>query len=275
MPLADAESLGCQLAELGGVEPTVAGFSSLSEEEVVALQGQVIAFGGEGGDPLAAIAGLVNSGLTLGPVVDGDLLPAPTLESIRAGVGADKQLILGATDHEFNMALAGARPAMIDLDPGQLLVGIGVDAGIASSYVAAHADLDPAGVLGQYVTDTVFRVGVLRVAAARDGAPTWIYRFSWTSPTFGEAVHCVDMPFYFDCLADGHVAAIAGTEPSQQLADDVHGAAVAFIADGDPGWQAASATGATTRVFDTPSSIVDDGYADVRLLLGDEVGVSA
>ncbi len=273
VPLADAEALARRLAEAGGVEPTVDGFSSLSEDAVLALQGQVTAFGGDGSDPVAAIAGLVNSGLTLGPVVDGELLPASTLESIRAGVGAGKQLLLGATDNEFNMALAGARPALVDLDPAQLLVGIGVDAAVASAYAASRAELDPAGVLGQYVTDSVFRVGVLRVAAARGDAPTWIYRFSWKSPTFGESVHCVDMPFYFDCLGDPHVAVIAGAEPSQQLADDVHGAAVAFIADGDPGWQAISASNTPTKVFDTPSSLVDDGYADVRLLLGDGVAV--
>ena len=63
-------------------------------------------------------------------------------------------------------------------------------------------------------------------AAARGDAPTWLYRFSWRSPNFGSAVHCVDVPFFFDCLHSDRVNAIAGDTPPHALADDVHGVGV-------------------------------------------------
>ncbi len=109
-----SEALGRKLAELGGVAPTVAGLSTLTEAEILALQGQVSSVGGNDGeaDPIAGLAAMLDGGLTLGPVVDGDLIPLPTNEALASGIGGDKELILGTTDHEFGMVLAGAGEAL-------------------------------------------------------------------------------------------------------------------------------------------------------------------
>ena len=108
--------------------------------------------------------------------LDGDLIARPTRESLRAGVGADKPLVMGTTDDEFSMAMADAAKALRWVPRG-LLLG-----------------------------------------------------------KFGFAEHCLDVPFFFDCLDGPVMEPLAGPNPPQALADEVHAAAVAFITGGDPGW---------------------------------------
>ena len=262
-----AERLGRRLADLAGVEPTRAGLSTLTELQVLELQTALAAPIGSSDDPLAGLLGTVTEGLTLCPVTDGDLLALDTIEALSAGVGADKPLVLGATDHEFNMALADSREMLARRPVVEILGLTGADAGVQAAYLADHPGVDTAGLVGQYITDAVFRAGVVRVAAARGAARTWVYRFSWRSPVTGEAMHCIDVPFFFDCLDADRVPAITGPNAPQQLADDVHGAAVTFIRTGDPLWPQWSPAEQVARVFDLPSTDLADGYRDVQSLL--------
>ncbi|MGH1525744.1 carboxylesterase/lipase family protein [Leifsonia sp. L25] len=267
----DAERYGRALAAAAGVEPTRAGLSTLTEERILALQGEddAVASPDAPADPLAPLRALASgSALRWAPVVDGDLVSAPIGAAVADGVGADKALVLGATDNEFNLAAADMRETLADADPAALLTAIGVSEEAAGAYAAAHPDLDTAGTLGQFVTDTMFRAPARAIAESRaaGGAPAWAYRFAWTSPTFGTAVHRLDVPFFFDCLHSERVGYIAGEQPPASLADDVHGAAVRFIATGDPGWPAYTAPERDVQVFDVPTTVVRDGLADVGAL---------
>ena len=78
----EAQAFGRRLAEAGGVTPDRAGLSSLSEERVLELQKQLTA-PAEGGNPLDGLRQFVDGGLTLGPVIDGDLVPLKTVDAIR------------------------------------------------------------------------------------------------------------------------------------------------------------------------------------------------
>ena len=103
--------------------------------------------------------------------------------------------------------------------------------------------------------------------AARSDASSWLYRFAWRSPVLGGAVHCLDVPFWFDCLDSERVVQLAGPQPPQALADEMHRAAVEFVVSGEPGWPVWSEPQRPTRVFDTPTRVEPDGYADTRDLL--------
>jgi len=70
------------------------------------------------------------------------------------------------------------------------------------------------------------------------GPRTWTYDFRWASPALGMAFHCLDLPFTWDLLGAEGVTAVAGPNPPQDLADEIHAAWVRFIATGDPGWSA-------------------------------------
>ncbi|MFJ4167227.1 carboxylesterase/lipase family protein [Microbacterium sp. NPDC089698] len=260
---ARSEEFGRRLAAELGVAPTRAGLGALSEERILEVQKKLTAFdGGDMGD-------IVENGLPLGPSVDGDLILRPTPESFRAGVGADKPLVLGATDDEFTMATADAGKAMALVPKGVLLGKLGVPKEARAPYLAANADVLAKGkarLAGRVLTDRMFRVAILRIVADRGAAPTWVYRFSWPSGHFGFAEHCLDVPFFFDCLDGPAMEPLAGPNPPQELADEVHAAAVAFIAGGDPGWPRYGAE-EIARVYDTPSRDEADAYASVRPLL--------
>jgi para-nitrobenzyl esterase len=271
-----ARTLSARLAALAGVTPTRDGFASVPEETLESLQEKAAASPSK--DPLDAVRTIVSDGLPWGPAIDGDLLTQPTLASIAAGVGADKALVIGATDDEFTM-LTDQTPALAKLVPASLALGRLIDdADVRRAYLADNREQRRKGtpaVLGRYVSDAVFRRGVVRVADTRADAATWAYRFSWPSPVKRWALHCLDVPFWWDVLRDGgevtpDVRALAGDAPPEALADAVHGAAVAFVRGGDPGWPTWSGSPGITRVFGGEASVPDvvaDGYASVRALV--------
>lgn len=262
---ARAEAFGRSLADAGGVEPTVAGFSSLSEHRVLELQKKATELGP------AAMKSMIAEGLSLGPAVDGELLVRPTRESLRAGVGADKPLVIGATDDEFTVAFVDAAKALRWVPRTLLLNRMGLPKRARAAYLAANADvvrLGKARLAGRVLTDLLFRSAIIRIVADRGAAPTWLYRFAWPSGRFGFAEHCLDVPFFFDCLNGPALEPLAGPHPPQALADEVHAGAVAFVTSGAPGWPRYEADAGVVRVFDVPTRDVPDGYASVQSLVG-------
>lgn len=268
---ARARHLSVRLARLAGVPATRAGFASVPEERLLALQKQ--AESPESKDRLAPITDLLDSGLPWGPVVDGDLVPEGTIDAIRAGRGAGVPLVLGSTDDEFTMAVDRQKRALRFVPVGLALGRLRMPRAQRRAYLADNRDQrrrGTAAMLGRFASDRIFRVGVAQVADAREAAPTWVYRFTWRSPVIGWACHCLDVPFWFDVLDAPGVAAIAGDAPPRALADDLHAAAVQLVREGDPGWTTWSQHPGTTRVFGAAASapdVVADGYASVRALL--------
>ncbi|MDT0181767.1 carboxylesterase family protein [Microbacterium sp. ARD31] len=266
-----ARALSARLAELAGVEATPEGFGSVSDEALAALQQKASAAASPG--PLGAARTLLSRGLSWGPMVDGELVVRPAVEQIAAGVGADKPLVLGSTDDEFTMVLDDAPRAIRFIPPVLALRRLSPGRPRLREYLAVNVDRrreGTAAVLGRYISDAVFRSLVVRVADARGTAPTWVYRFSWPSPVRRWALHCLDVPFWFDCLDADGVTAIAGDEPPPSLAAALHGGAVALVRHGDPGWPTWTTRPGTTRVFGGPASapeVIEDGYASVRALI--------
>ncbi len=260
-----AEKFGRELAASLGVEPTRAGFSSLSEDVVLEAQKKATAMTPE------SFPEMVKEGLGLGPAIDGELILRPTVDSFAMGVGADKPLVIGATDDEFSMIFFENAKKMRWVPKRFMLRKLGMPKEAMKPYLEANRDVAARGTArigGRFLTDLMFRKSLLETVGYRGDASTWVYRFSWPSGVFGFAEHCIDVPFFFDCI-DSPVAMepLTGPNPPQSLADEVHGAAVAFIATGAPGWPVYTEATKQTRVYDTPSRIVSDGYKSVRPLL--------
>ncbi|HWT34098.1 MAG TPA: carboxylesterase family protein, partial [Microbacterium sp.] len=229
-----ARTLSAKIANRLGIPPTRAAFEAVDEDRLIEAQ--------KAATDIGDMSALVDDGLGLGPAIDGDLLVRPTIESLRAGVGADKPLVLGATDDEFSMALAGQEKKLRWI-PLRLLLGrMGVAGEKRRRYLAANRDVVARGhaaVLGRLITDRMFKTAVVRTADARGDAPTWVYRYAYAGSPFGSAVHCIDVPFWFDCLdSPVGIPALAGPNPPRALAEATHGAAVAFIRDGAAEWPA-------------------------------------
>ncbi|MGR0320575.1 carboxylesterase/lipase family protein [Agromyces sp. ZXT2-3] len=280
VPADRARAFARRIGELGGIRPDLDGMRSLSEDRLLQLQREAMRppRGARGGG-----AELVATGLPLGPVVDRELVPARTPTSLAAGVGAAVPLVLGTTDDEFSSAFRGAAERLRWVPRKSALKRLGLVEPRRSEWLEANRGEHlhgTAAVLGRYVTDHVFRAPLVRTVAARelgaavaatDGAApaaTWAYRFSWRSPVSGAAVHCLDVPFLFDLLADSHVPAVAGTRAPQALADRLHADVVAFVTGADPAWPTAAGEAFPARVYGTTIATMPDAYASARPLSG-------
>ena len=268
-----ARTLSARIAHLAGVPATREGFGAVPREDLPALERR--AARPESGSRLEALRALVDDALSWGPAVDGELIERPTVDAIRDGAGDDIPLVIGAVDDEMTFITDRARRPLRVVPAGIALGLLGVERGRRRDYLAANAEQrrrGTAAVLGRYLGDVVFRSLVARVAQAREGAPapTWAYRFSWVSPTKGWALHCLDVPFWFDVLSAERVAAIAGEAPPRALAAAVHDSAAAFARTGDPGWRPWSEAPGTTRVFGGSGAlpeVIPDGYRSVAPLV--------
>lgn len=262
--MTDAKALGLRMAKEAGIVPTRAAWSTLTEERILQIQARTSKLS------FKQIKQLMDSGLGLGPTIDGELITRPTAESIAAGVGADKPLVMGTTDDEFTM-IFGEQEKMVRLVPKPLLLKlVGVPGSARQAYIEDNADSaskDNATFAGHALTDRMFRAPTVKFVKDRGTAPTWLYRFAWPSGKFGFAEHCLDVPFFFDCLDGPAVEPLAGDNPPQQLADEVHADAVRFIKNGDPGWPEYTEDNPVAHVFDTPSYEENPGYASVHALL--------
>lgn len=257
-----AEQTGRALATQAGVEPTVAGWSSLTEDEALDAQ-QVFTIRTRPGqiDPAAFIRRALRPeedlGMPFGPVVDGELLPRSTSDALADGVAQGKELLVGVTGHEFALWMLDAEESLRGVDVAEVMVEAGLPRELATAYVAGHPELSSAAtLLGQLIGLRVFRQSALHWAEVRartSAGVTWLYDFRWPSPFYGDmAVHCVELPFVWDLLDADGVARTHGAHPPQELAKVTHAAWVSFIADSDPGWLPWSH--GVGMVFDTSSS---------------------
>ena len=145
----------------------------------------------------------------------------------------------------------------------RVLTGVGADAdAVVASYRLAEPAASPGEILMAALGDWYFRVPAIRVAEARliHDADTFVYEFGWRSPQFGGrlgACHALELGFVFDNLDDAFGEPLAGAAPPQSLADEMHGAWVAFVQSGHPGW-APYGRQRTVRRFAVPSETVTD-----------------
>jgi para-nitrobenzyl esterase len=268
VPLSIAQRTTEQLAERLGIKPDRAGFAGVGENDLIAAQGGAMQAPAEepSADDLIAVMRATYGRLRHGPVVDGELHPWTVEEGLRAGAGRDLPLLVGTTRQEFGGLAHANRHLFADREVADLLARMGVEPAVASRFAGALPGHDPADVLGQYVTDRMFRRRIVEwLDLRRDAAGTWAYDFAWRSAVSGVAEHCLDVPFIFDLLDDPDVARVAGPHPPQALADAVHGAYVRFIRDGDAGWPAYG-DGDSVMVFDAEPTVVAGGYASARTL---------
>jgi len=265
--LANAEKFGKELAELAGVEPTRAGLGTIEEIRILEFQ-KKLSDPPAGQNPMVTLGAFIDGGLPWAPVVDGDLITRPAVEAIKAGTGAAKPLVMGCTDDEFSMIFNDSKNKMRFIPASFLLGKLGTKGQVRKDYLAANRGVKgTAAKVGRYLTDKMFRTATLHVAQARGDAPTWLYRFAWPTPKFHSAVHCLDVPFFFDCLGAERIQDLAGPNPPQALADDVHAGAVEFVKTGNPGWPRWTPSAGQTKLFDVPSSVIRNGYAEVKALL--------
>ncbi|SHE25006.1 carboxylesterase/lipase family protein [Actinomyces glycerinitolerans] len=262
---ADARVIGERAAQIVGITPEMAGWRSVSEERVLDVSEQ---FGRE--FPLFDVSADLSRFIrppraisrTFMPVVDGDIIPAATLDA--ASAAADVPVLCGGVRHELTPIGRALSGEMAGRGAAELLAEAGMRPERITQLTATYPELagDEELLVGQVVSNGLFRLPVLQWVRRRGADPvaadrTWVYDFSWCSalpaPAGGLSTHCMEVPFVFDCLAHPHADGVQGSPRPQSLADVMHADWVRFIRDGAPGW-APWARAGTGRRYGGPAA---------------------
>ena len=227
-----------------GIPATRDAFLAKTPDELVAAQEAVTA----GTTP-------VTGGLGYAIAIDGDLVPATSIDRLAGGAASRIPLLIGWTSEEARLWL---NPSGLNRRLGRRhLVAARILFKIRRSTYAAYRRALPTAsngdLFGVLAQELLLRVPALTIAQARAGAEagagTWVYEFAWPSPVMGlGAAHAVELPFVFDHLHVADARALTGDAAPQELATAMHGDWVRFVRDGAPGWSAWG-TDETVRVY--------------------------
>jgi para-nitrobenzyl esterase len=263
-----------ELGRVLGVEPTREALGAVPLEQLTRAQVEVAQEAQVNPDP-ARWGEVAANLMAFEPVVDGDLLPAVPIERIAAGAAPGVEVLAGTTSEEHRLFLVptGVADQVTDEALGYLAGAYGLDPARAVAVYRERApEAAPGELLADLMTDWFFRIPAVRVCEARvaGGGRAHAYEFAWRSPLFDGRLgscHALELGFVFDTLDAPGSAWLAGDAPPQALADDVHGAWVAFARDGDPGWPAYEPGRRATMTFDAGGpELVDDPRPAERAL---------
>ena len=237
-----ARRLVDKLAGLLGVSPDKGGFASVlpgeatfnAVEKILQPTARIDLRDAEGREPVFGISRFV-------PVHGDDVLPVKPLEALKAGAGAEVELLIGTNAEEMNLYLV---PTGVRAKVGKVLAWLALRKSIPDAWAILKAygmggGTKPGLVLNAAMNDLVFRWPARRFAEEHRGR-THFYEFDWRSPMFGGelgAAHGMELPFVFDCLpvATGPEG-LCGTSPPQHLATRIHGLWVQFAKTGALPW---------------------------------------
>ena len=250
-----------------GVEATRAAIAAMSPERVLEAQAKLRDEFAARPDPVFW-GEVALSYLPWAPTVDGQTIPEPPIDHIRAGAAADIHLLVGTNTEETLLFLLsdGSIDRISEEALSAIAAAYGLPAGGLNSYRAAHPGAGAGELFSAIQTDWYWRIPAVRLADAHAmtaRASTYMYEFAWRSPQFGGrlgAAHAVEIPFVFDTLGLG-TEPLLGPDPPQLLATAMHAAWVAFAATGDCGWPKFDLDRRPTMHFDTASEVMDDPLA--------------
>ena len=130
------------------------------------------------------------------------------MPALKAGAGAGIDTMIGTTREEM------AAFYCIDQEVAKADAAA-VEGVFASLFPSGHkaiydeirrmrASNANAALLGDLMSDAMFRIGSLRMAEARadQGEPAYVYQFDWQSPAGFESCHCLEVPFVFNNLSN-------------------------------------------------------------------------
>lgn len=189
-------------------------------------------------------------GGSIGPVVDGDVLPTHPLAAVGAGDVAPVPLIVGTNKDEARL-FGSLGPGGLSVDEDALVARLDLQVGgpgapsgeeLAAAYrrfrSARGESVAPTDILYAAQTDRMFRQHSIALAEAHTAAAdVWMYLFSWPSIAQGGvlgACHALELPFVFGTL-EGPTAELTGTgEEAEALAQTLQSAWLGFARTGVP-----------------------------------------
>jgi para-nitrobenzyl esterase len=213
------------------------------------------------------------------PVIDGDLLPGPPLDAVRAGSAAGMPLVTGTTADEWRLFML--QDGLQEISDERLrrratrLFGEAADEAIAL-YGAARPDQNRSLLWCAMVTDAMFRMPAIRLAEAQLAHTDRVamYRFDYPSAAFGGlpgACHAIEIPFVFDNVdLPGVDMLLGGVDgDTRRLAHRCAQAWVGMAHSGRPQhddleWPAYDRRRRATCVLDRTPVVLDDPESEIR-----------
>ena len=237
-----AAKLVRRVAKVLGCKPTVEGFRSKTAEEAVraleAVQSPTALIDlreADGREPAFGLSKFL-------PVWGDEVRPRPRVEALRAGAGADVELLIGTNREEMNLYFVptGVKTALPKL-LGRVMLGRSQPrpGEVLRAFGWRSRSRKPGPVFTDAMHDLVFRWPARRFAEAHRGR-THVYEFDWRSPACGGelgACHGQELGFVFKTLSTvTGPTGLAGESPPQALADRMHALWVAFASGAHPPW---------------------------------------
>lgn len=237
-----AQRLVRKLAKLLKITPDEAGFRSVEPDERLLDAVEKVSLpktrldlrDAQGHEPVFGISRFV-------PVHGDDVLPLPPLDALKAGAGADVDLLIGTNAEEMNLYFipTGVREKVGRLLATYIFHRVHPQARkLLKAYGMGRKGVKPGHAFTAAAHDLVFRWPARRFAEEHRGR-THMYEFDWRSPLFGGlgAAHAMELPFVFDTLATvTGPEGLCGETPPQVLATRVHRIWVDFARDGTLPW---------------------------------------
>jgi para-nitrobenzyl esterase len=199
----------------------------------------------------------------VGPVVDGELIPALPFDPVAPAVSANVPLLVGTVLNEANRALWDrGSESMSEAELRTRLsqrYGTRVDR-VIDAWRATYPAAKPVEVLGLIDGAPHRRSAILQAArkSAQRAAPAYLYCFAWKTKIMDgrpRAFHRSELPFVFD-NTDRCAHQTGGTAAARAVAARVSDAWIHFARTGNPShpglpeWPAFSADRVPTMFFD-------------------------
>ena len=173
------------------------------------------------------------------PTVDGDVLPAQPFDPQAPAQSKDIPVMIGTTLHEFTMSTYV--PAYRTITKEKAVEILKQKYGektndFLTAFEKAYPYYEPKDLLD---VDVIFRPGAVeqaRLKSAQQGAPVYMYLFTWESPVMNgslRSTHCMEIPFVFDNVTR-HASMTGGSGKAQILAQKMSSAWINFARTGNP-----------------------------------------
>ena len=220
------------VAELGGIDAVI----SAPHEKLLAAGIKAIAKV----RPEAEANGFASFIFGWAPTVDGNYLPAQPFDPQAPEQSKDIPVMLGTTIHEFSMSTyvpqlrtATKEAAMEYLRATKFGDRTGE---FVEIFEKTYPDYQPKDLFDTDITFRPSTIAQANVKVAQQGAPVYMYMFTWESPVMDgilRSTHCMEIPFVFN-NADLHASMTGGGKEAVELADKMSQAWINFARTGDP-----------------------------------------
>jgi para-nitrobenzyl esterase len=217
--------------------------------------------------------------MSLGPVLDGNILPQHPEEAIAKGSAKDISILIGTNKDEFTLFTV-FDTTWNDLDENALSALFSHAFGTLWPTITQHFLNDEnvsRDLFEKLMTINIFTGPAIKLAEeqVKQGAPVYMYRFDFETPILGgglKSCHALEIPFVWNSVNKPETSHFTGEAPERlAISNQMHKAWIAFAHNGSPNtkelpdWPKYNLEDRPTMLFNTKSHPVNDPDGESRI----------